>query len=209
MFELAKDHFEKVLSNDGHKFVIEKGIFSPTNDKYGEKRNILKASIRVNMIKIGIINAKVNDWIFCDDWETKQSDWVPTINALNHQQQLIDAEYKDVDSDKKPTIKLLCGADLIQSFAKPGLWKSQDIEDIVSKFGLVIISRVGADAAKFIDGHEVLNKYKKCIELINEPITNSISSTLIRQQVKEGKSIKYFVPDDVDTLIREHNLYKH
>jgi hypothetical protein len=36
-------------------------------------------------------------------------------------------------NDGLPRIKLLCGADLLGSFAKPGLWKPED----VSIFGVL------------------------------------------------------------------------
>lgn len=207
MFELAKDHYEKNLSTPDHRYVIEKGIFSPTNDKYGEKKNILKASERVTMIDLGIKSSHVTNWITIDDWETKQEDWVPTLRSLRHQFEKMTEEYKNEVNDV-PALKLLCGADLIQSFAKPGLWKREDLEEIVSRFGLVVISRIGSDASKFISEHDVLKTNLTHIELVNEPIPNEISSTLIRQQVKDGRSIKYFVPDGVIEYIEKNNLYK-
>lgn len=208
MFELAKDHFEKVLSTNSHKYVIEKGIICPTNDKYGEKKNMLKAAFRIDMIKLGLVSSQVDHWITVDDWEAKQSEWVPTLVSLNHQQERVDHEYKDKPTKSKPVIKLLCGADLIQTFAKPGLWKDEDIDSIVSKFGLIVISRIGSNPVKFIHEHKILYKHRNNIELVNEPIPNEISSTLIRQQVKDGKSIKYFVPDQVINYIKQNQLYK-
>ena len=39
------------------------------------------------------------------------------------------------------TLKLLCGADLLESFAVPGLWDEEDLASIVRDYGLVVISR--------------------------------------------------------------------
>jgi nicotinate-nucleotide adenylyltransferase len=44
------------------------------------------------------------------------------------------------------------------------------------------------------------------IEYIDEPYL-SVSSTCIRQRVREGKSVRYLVPDTVGQYIVEHNLY--
>lgn len=33
----------------------------------------------------------------------------------------------EVDVDHVPNIKLLCGADLLESFAVPGLWEEEDV----------------------------------------------------------------------------------
>jgi nicotinate-nucleotide adenylyltransferase len=35
-----------------------------------------------------------------------------------------------------------------------------------------------------------------------------ISASEIRQRVREGKSIRYFVPDEIDRYISEHGLYR-
>ena len=62
-------------------------------------------------------------------------------------------------------LKLLCGADLLESFGTPGLWKDEDIEEIVGKFGLVCISRSGSDPQKFIYDNDVLTKHANNIHL--------------------------------------------
>jgi nicotinamide mononucleotide adenylyltransferase len=64
---------------------------------------------------------------FCNGF-IKRPTWVPEII-----QQLPDADRVD----KVPQIVYLCGADLLESFAVPGLWKDADIEAIVKNFGLV------------------------------------------------------------------------
>ncbi|XP_077992659.1 nicotinamide/nicotinic acid mononucleotide adenylyltransferase 1-like isoform X2 [Glandiceps talaboti] len=102
---------------------------------------------------------------------------------------------------------LLCGADMLESFAVPGLWKEEDIDEIVGKFGIVVISRAGSDAHKFIYESDVLTRLENHIEIVTEWIPNEISSTRIRRALKRGNSVKYLIPDPVINYIRSHKIY--
>ena len=42
----------------------------------------------------------------------------------------------------KIQLKLLCGADLLESFSVPGFWLEEDIHTIVQKHGIVVIERL-------------------------------------------------------------------
>lgn len=108
-----------------------------------------------------------------------------------------------------PKVKLLCGADLLESFAVPNLWKSEDITQIVGDYGLVCITRAGNDAQKFIYESDALWKHRNNIHLVNEWITNDISSTKIRRALRRGQSIRYLVPDLVQEYIEKHDLYSY
>lgn len=60
------------------------------------------------------------------------------------------------------------------------------------------------------DPHRLPETILQGFEVIKDKnlITTNISSTVIRERVKEGKPITYLVPNGVEQYIMEHNLYK-
>ena len=70
------------------------------------------------------------------------------------------------------TFKLLCGADLLESFAVPDLWNEEDLTTIVRDYGIVVISREGSNPEKFIYNSDLLTRYQHNIHIITEWITN-------------------------------------
>ena len=62
-----------------------------------------------------------------DDWEVKQSNWLETLYVLKHTEKKIRDQYASSDCKDVPHVKLLCGGDLLESFAVPGLWKEEDV----------------------------------------------------------------------------------
>ncbi|XP_006016212.1 nicotinamide/nicotinic acid mononucleotide adenylyltransferase 1 isoform X1 [Alligator sinensis] len=106
-----------------------------------------------------------------------------------------------------PQIKLLCGSDIVESFGVPNLWKSEDITEIVADYGLVCINRPGYNVQKFIYESDILWEHRNNIHLVDEWITNDISSTKIRRALRRHLSIRYLVPDAVQAYIEKHDLY--
>uniref|UniRef100_H3AD97 Nicotinamide-nucleotide adenylyltransferase n=1 Tax=Latimeria chalumnae TaxID=7897 RepID=H3AD97_LATCH len=104
-------------------------------------------------------------------------------------------------------LKLLCGADVLESFGTPDLWRKEHIEEIVGKFGLVCVSRSGTDPQQFIHESDILSKYDHNIHLAREWIQNELSATQVRRALRRGKSIKYLLPDSVIDYIKQHNIY--
>ncbi|KAJ7424095.1 Nicotinamide/nicotinic acid mononucleotide adenylyltransferase 3 [Willisornis vidua] len=106
-----------------------------------------------------------------------------------------------------PELKLLCGADFLQTFKTPNLWKEEDIQEIVEKFGLVCISRAGSDPSQYIKDSALLTQFQHNIFLVKEWIQNEISATQIRSALCRGLSVKYLLPDSVIAYIAQHNIY--
>lgn len=189
-FELARDSLHAT-----GKYTVERGIISPVHDGYG-KKGLAPAHHRIAMCKLAV---QTSDWLQVDTWEMEQPAWLPTKLALDH--------LKEAVGDPALKVQLLCGADLLESFGTPGLWAPQDIKDIVTD-GIVVISRFGFDAEKFIYESDVLNSLKSSIHMVTEWIPNDVSSTKIRRSLRRGESIKYLIPDPVIEYIQEHKLYQ-
>ncbi|XP_056589287.1 nicotinamide/nicotinic acid mononucleotide adenylyltransferase 1 [Triplophysa dalaica] len=225
MFELARDHLE-----DTGRYKVVKGIVSPVGDPY-VKKGLIKACHRLRMARLATENS---DWITVDDWECQQIKWVQTANVLrHHHEELISNENIDDDVDKgkrrkrrkleqnenagqsscinlnadTPQLKLLCGADVLESFGVPNLWKTDDIEEIVSHHGMVCITRYGCDPEKFINQSDLLYKHRENIHVVREWVTNEISATHVRRSLRRGQSVRYLLPDPVVNYIQENNLF--
>lgn len=104
------------------------------------------------MIRLSLKN---NDWIKVCDWETKQAEWTPTLDSLKYHKNELE---KTLGSNVQ--LKFLCGGDLVETFKHPGVWRDDHIKEIVSDFGLTIISRIGTDPAKQIYESDILYEYK-------------------------------------------------
>ncbi|XP_006178447.1 nicotinamide/nicotinic acid mononucleotide adenylyltransferase 1 [Camelus dromedarius] len=230
LFELAKDYM-----NGTGKYRVIKGIISPVGDAY-KKKGLISAHHRLIMAELATKNSNwvevdtweslQKEWVetakvlrhhqekleasACDDQQSspvlgrpgRKRKWAEQRQDCSQRKSPEQTKTKDV-----PKVKLLCGADFLESFGVPNLWKSEDITKIVGEYGLICVTRAGNDAQKFIYESDVLWKHQNNIHLVNEWITNDISSTKIRRALRRGQSIHYLVPDLVREYIEKHNLY--
>lgn len=173
-----------------------------------------------------------SDWITVDSWECLQPKWIETAKVVRHHyDELLAGEQNkdDVDTVKyakkrrikennfegschhkrrdRPQLMLLCGADVLESFGIPNMWKQEDIAEIVGRYGVVCITRSGNDPYMFIHQSDLLWKYRKNIQVVHEWVTNEISATHVRRALRRGRSVRYLLPDSVVRYIKEHDLY--
>ncbi len=83
------------------------------------------------------------------------------------------------------------------SFKNIGKWKNNDI--LIKKYPFIIYMRPG-----FL----IENSLNANIEVLNAPLLE-ISSTNIRDRIRHGKSIRFFVPDVVNEEIIKNRYYKN
>ena len=196
MFELARHHMQTKRS-----IQINKGVISPTNDRYAALKPSLSPDFhRIAMIRLALEDM-TNPWIVCDDWETRQNEWVRTLPALRH--------YATVYGEN---LRLLCGADLLESFVVPNLWSDDHIEEIIRDYGIIALPRPGSNPYKLLydsPKSHIFKRYLDRIEMLDDSCQTNISSTMVRELVKEGKPIDHLVHRAVAEYIKNTGLYKY
>lgn len=110
-------------------------------------------------------------------------------------------------SGPSPRLKLLCGADFLNTFKVPGLWLDDHVEDLVGRFGLVCVSRGSLQPERAVHESDVLYRHRQNIFLVREWVRNETSATEVRRALRRGQSVKYLIPDCVIDYIQKHNLY--
>lgn len=88
---------------------------------------------------------------------------------------------------------IIIGSDSFQNLPK---WKSFDL--LVKNYEFIIYQRIG---------HSIDDTYGARVQLLNAPLLN-ISATMIRQNIKGGKSIRYLIPDKAREEIETYGYYK-
>ncbi|XP_060807038.1 nicotinamide/nicotinic acid mononucleotide adenylyltransferase 3 isoform X1 [Amyelois transitella] len=144
---------------------------------------------------------------------TEPPSWLPddVINVNNMSASMDEPdnlmEKLNGNRNEQVTVKLLCGADLLESFATPGLWADEDLETIVGRHGLVVVTRAGCDPGKFIYESDMLYKHRHNVVMVTNYVANEVSSTVIRRLLRRSESAKYLTDDAILSYIRQHKLY--
>lgn len=98
------------------------------------------------------------------------------------------------ESHPDKQFKVILGSDNLESFTR---WKNY--QRILDDYGLYIYPRPGMQLSA-LNGHPN-------IRVIEAPLLD-ISATFIRNCIKNDKSVRYLVPDPVEEMIRDRQLYR-
>lgn len=91
--------------------------------------------------------------------------------------------------------KIMMGSDNLESFHK---WKNYEM--IVENYGVIVYPRPGFDKSKV--------KNHKNITIVENAPLMEISSSFIRNAIKNGKDVRHFLPPKSWEYLEEMNFYK-
>lgn len=155
-------------------------VVSPHNP-LKEKASLLHQNQRLHMVNLAIDNIPV---FKSSNIEFSLPQPSYTINTLAHLKEKF----------PKHQFSLIIGEDNLHSFKK---WKNY--EEILNKYHLYVYPRPGCDASEL--------KNHPNVTFTNAPLVD-ISSTFIRQAIKDKKDVSLFMPKPVASYVSEMNFYK-
>jgi len=165
------------------QFELDQIIFIPSASPPHKTEQELSLAIhRFEMTKLAL---EGNRYFSVSDIELKRKGLSYTIETLRE----LKGFYKDSE------IYFLTGSDVLEEITT---WR--DPEEIYKLARIVIAVRPGFN--KFDPEHHFAKK-----SVIVRITGVDISSTQIRQKVRNGESIKYLVPSKVEEYIKKKNLY--
>lgn len=170
---------------------LEKIVFIPTgNPPHKSKNNLLESNIRFDLVEIALSS---NIYFEISDFEMIKKEVSYTIDTVSY------------FSNKYPDEKLyfIIGADTLFKLEK---WK--DFKELAKMVEFITYSRWGYNKLQIENRIQILKKdFGFQIYYSNGPEIQ-ISSSNIRDRLREGLSIKYMVPDLVIGEIQKRGCIK-
>lgn len=178
-----------VIENAINYMNLDKVIILPSsNPPHKKHKKKTATNIRVEMVAEAI---KDNDKIILSTYES-------TDQTVRYTHETIRYFKKYFPEDE---IFYILGED---SFLTIDTWRNY--EDILDE-NIIVFTRSNIDSdSELVKKVEIIKKDNPNIFLINN-LNINISSTLIRGLVKDKKSIKYLVSDEVKYIIEKRGLY--
>ena len=158
------------------------------------------------------------DFVMADPWEFLRESYTRTLYVLESIEErlrktleLSDAQGKALRQSNSTNIRavLVCGSDLVESMCDEKAWDQTLLEHLLAQHGVACVVRPGSDLEQILEKEGTLpSRYKDSIIIIQNNLLDDVSSTQVREKVRQGQSIQGLVPDSVITYIKEHGLYK-
>lgn len=188
-------HYAHLLlaENAREQFGLDRIIFIPSGQPYmkvqKEDENVPSGELRYQMVKMAI---QENPYFTCSRIEIDRPGKTYTVDTLHELQKMYPGD----------ELFFIMGADSLLSMES---W--YQFEDIFQMAAILVAVRDDTDEKKLTD---VITRMKsKYLADIRMVMTGrmDISSTMIREKIKTGKSVQYLLPEDCVEYICLKNLY--
>ncbi len=172
------------------KFQLDKVLFIPTgNNPFKLSQDEIPKEDRLTMVELAI---KSNDAFDISTYEINQSGVTYTIDTIK----AIKKKYPNCD------FYFIAGGDLMFEI---NMWKNAP--ELLKSVQFITSFRPGYSQEKL---NERIDELKECHNAIIHKlymIEIDIASSDIRTRIKNGLSIRYLVPERVESYIYQHELY--
>jgi nicotinate-nucleotide adenylyltransferase len=147
--------------------------------------SVTREKYRLEMLKKAIVD---NPYFQIEDLELKQKKTSYTISTIE--------ELLNIYSQDQPKFYFFLGMDNINQ-----LYRWKDPHRLIKICQLIGFGRPGFVPSK------TAKQFLTYIKFVHTPLLE-ISSTMIRQRIGEGLSVRYFIPEAVNDYITTKGLYK-
>lgn len=188
-------HYAHLLlaENAREQFGLDRIIFIPSGQPYmkvqKEDENVPSGELRYQMVKMAI---QENPYFTCSRIEIDRPGKTYTVDTLHELQKMYPGD----------ELFFIMGADSLLSMES---W--YQFEDIFQMAAILVTVRDDTDEKELTD---VITRMKSVyLADIRMVMTGrmDISSTMIREKIKTGKSVRYLLPEDCVEYICLKNLY--
>jgi nicotinate-nucleotide adenylyltransferase len=174
-----------------YRLNLNKVIFMPSgNPPHKSDKKVTDGRLRYNLVEKAISNEICFE---ANDFEIKKESYSYTFETMRY------FKAKEPDTDWY----FITGADCLRDLH---LWKRVDC--ILDSCTLVVFNRPGQNKELLLKEKEVMeHKYNKEIIFL-DLLQLEISSSNIREAIRNGKNVSYFIPNSIYDDIQKLNLYK-
>lgn len=195
-FNPVTNYHIRIMLHTINSLKLDKLYIEPVSDKYmyKDKTDILPVTHRINMLKLEVDRYEK---IIIGNYDISNfNDKInrcPTIDTLNY--------YKEQYGDAE--IYFICGSDNLKTVSS---WIKS--EEILSKYKIAVYARENENINnEIIAKDNLLLKYNKNIEIIHDNFVNNISSSMVRDYIKNKITTYGLISEKIEKYILEESLY--
>lgn len=170
------------------EYNLDKVVFITSADPPHKSGNIVSADVRARMVNLAIED---NQAFIHSDIEINREGYSYTYLTL--------LELKKMYTDTE--LYFILGADSLFNLEK---WKEPEI--IMKNAVILAANRNTVNEELYQKINDLKKDYNADIRIIDMPNID-VSSSNIRKQINDGKSVKYYIPDKALEFIKENKLY--